>query len=269
VQVSATKAISNFTGRVLFLGGLFVFVIMAQGAIVSSLRGLNIAGGPALLISGAVILPAVLIVAAIARARGRAAARKLEAQREAAGLPQGACCVVLRPQQASQAEFPWELRGDVRAAYPKLAKRLGIEGYALVDFEIGADGAAKNLHCIDVWPAAVFYEAAAEALAAARFALRPGAAVRFGPSYRIPFVFRIRGAAKVADTGRSAITPLAHGTKRTAVTIGRGLWRTLKYAGVLLIVLLREIRAFLGWCAEALAGLLEKIAAHLRNLKRT
>lgn len=269
MQVSATKAISNFTGRVLFLGGLFLFVILAQGAIVSALRGLNIAGGPALLISGAVILPAVLIAAAIARASARAAARRLDAQREAAGLPDAACCVVLRPQQASQAEFPWELQGDVRAAYPKLAKRLGIEGYALVDFEIGADGAAKNLHCIDVWPAPMFYDAAAEALRAARFGLRPGAAARFGPSYRIPFVFRIRGAARVRDKGRSAITPLAHGTKRTAASMGRGLWAGVKFCGVLLMVFFREIGAFLGWLVEALAGLLEKIAAHLRNLKRT
>jgi TonB family protein len=269
VQVSATRAISNFTGRVLFLGGLFLFVIMAQGAIVSSLRGLNIAGGPALLISGAIILPAVLIAAAIARANGRAAACKLDAQREAAQLPEGACCVVLRPQQASQAEFPWELQGDVRAAYPKLARRLGIEGYALVDFEIGADGAAKNLHCIEVWPAPMFYEAAREALTAARFGLRPGAAAKFGPSYRIPFVFRIQGAAKVSDSGRSAMTPLAHGAKRAAGATGRGLWKTLTACAALLMVFFREIGVFLGWCAEALAGVLEKLAAHLRNLKRT
>ncbi len=267
VQVSASRAISNFTGQVLFLGALFVFVIVVQTAVVSALRGLNMAGGPALLISGAIILPGVLIATALARASARAAARKLEALREAARLPEGACCVVWRPQ-AGQAEFPWELQGDVRAAYPKLARRLGIEGYALVDFEIGADGAAKNLHCIDVWPSPMFYDAAAEALSAARFALRPGAAVRFGPSYRIPFVFRIQGAAKVSDKGRSAITPFAHNAKKTSFAIGGGLWSALKFCAVLLMVLAREIGAFVVWLAHAIAHLLEKIAAHLRNLKR-
>jgi TonB family protein len=268
VQVSATKAISNFTAQALFLGGLFVFVIVAQGAVVSSLRGLGIQGGLALLISGAVILPAVLIAAALARARARAVANKLAARARAANLPEGACCVVWRPDAGEAAEFPWELQGDVRAAYPKLARRLGVEGYAVVDFEVGADGAAKNLHCIEVWPSAMFYDSAAEALRAARFALRSGAAAKFGPSYRIPFVFRISGAAKVSDKGRSAITPLAHGAKRAAHTTGRGLWAGLKYSAALLMVLFREIGAFLIWLAHAVAHLLEKIAAHLRNLKR-
>jgi hypothetical protein len=101
-----------------------------------------------------------------------------------------------------------------------------------------------------------------------RFALRPGAAAKFGPSYRIPFVFRISGAAKVSDKGRSAITPLAHGAKRAAKGAGSGLWTALKTCAALLMVLLREIRAFVVWLAHALATLLEKIAAHLRNLKR-
>jgi TonB family protein len=267
MQVSATKAISTFTAQALFLVGLFVFVVALQSALVAALRGLGINGGPAMLASGAVILPAVLFAAAAARARARAAARRIEAARVAAKLPEGACCVVWRPQ-AGQAEFPWELQGDVRAAYPKLARRLGVEGYALVDFEIGSDGAAKNLHCIDVWPAEMFYDSAAEALRAARFALRAGAAARFGPSYRIPFVFRIKGAAKVSDRGRSAVSPLMHGLKIAAGKTGRGLWRGGVFAVAAAGAVLREIGVFLGWAAQALAGVLEKVAAHLRNLKR-
>jgi TonB family protein len=252
----------------LFLAGLFLFVIILQGALVASLRGLGINGGPALLISGAVILPAVLAVAALARWISARAAAKLEAAREAAALPNGACCVIWREPGGAAAEFPWELQGDVRAAYPKLARRLGIEGYAVVDFEVGADGAAKNLHLVDVWPAPMFYDAATEALRQARFALRPGAAPRFGPSYRIPFVFRIRGAAKVRDKGRSAMSPSVHAAKTGALAAGDATWRGAKGLGVVLMVLGRELKVFAGWAGRGLAHLLEKIAAHLRNLKR-
>jgi TonB family protein len=268
VQVSAARSVSAFTARALFLGGLFLFVIILQGALVASLRGLGINGGPALLISGAAILPAVLAVAAVARWLSARAAAKLDAQREAAALPNGACCVIWREQGGAGADFPWELQGDVQAAYPKLARRLGIEGFAVVDFEVGADGAAKNLHLVDVWPAAMFYGAATEALRQARFALRPGAAPRFGPSYRIPFVFRIRGAAKVRDKGHSAMSPAVHAAKRGAIAAGGATWRGAKGAGVLLMVLFRELKRFTSWAGHGLAHLLERIAAHLRNLKR-
>ncbi|MGE3867312.1 MAG: TonB family protein, partial [Hyphomonadaceae bacterium] len=157
-----------------------------------------------------------------AQALARRARARTEAARAAMGLPDGACCFVWR-RHAAEAEFPWELEGDVRAAYPPLARKLGVEGYALIDFEVGADGAAKNLHCIDVWPAQAFYAAAAEALTAARFRLRPGAGVRFGPSYRIPFVFRIRGAARVRDRGRSAFSPIGYALRRGAARLGRAI----------------------------------------------
>lgn len=268
MQVSAARTVSAFTARALFLAGLFLFVIILQGALVASLRGLGVNGGPALLISGAVILPAVLIVASIARWISARTSAKLEAARADAALPHGACCVIWREPGGAAAEFPWELQGDVQAAYPKLARRLGIEGYAVVDFEVGADGAAKNLHLVDVWPAPMFYDAATEALRQARFALRPGSAPRFGPSYRIPFVFRIRGAAKVRDKGRSALSPAVHAAKRGAFAAGRATWRGAKDFGALLMVLSRELRRFAAWAGHGLAYILEKIAAHLRNLKR-
>ncbi|MEJ0023249.1 MAG: energy transducer TonB [Alphaproteobacteria bacterium] len=105
------------------------------------------------------------------RASAKAQAEKLERERLAAGMPEAPCCVVWRGK-AGESDFPWELEGDVRAAYPPLAQKLGVEGFAVVDFEVGADGAAKNLHCADYWPSRLFYDSAAEALRAARFRLR-------------------------------------------------------------------------------------------------
>jgi TonB family protein len=263
VQVSATKTISALTARALFLVGLFLFVIVMQIAVVTALRGLDVNGGPALLISGAVILATMFVATTLTNRAARRAAARTQEQRIALGLPDGACCIVWRTQKG-EADFPWELEGDVRAAYPPLARRLGIEGYAVVDFEVGADGAAKNLHCREVWPAQVFYESAAEALRAARFRLRPGAAARFGPSYRIPFVFRIRGAAKVSDRGHSALGPVGYAAKKVAAAMARGTWRGLVFTGVLLMVLLREFLVFARWLLSAVG----KIAGHLRNLKR-
>jgi TonB family protein len=205
VQVSATKAVGAWTARALFFAGLFVLVVVMQTAVMSALRGLGVGGGLALMISGAVILATVFGVTNAARARARYTRARIEAQRRDLGLPDGACCFSWKPQTEA-ADFPWELESQIHAHYPRLARKLGVEGYALVDFEISADGLAKNLHCLDVWPAPIFYDAAAEALRAARFRLRPGAAARFGPSYRIPFVFRIRGAARVKDLGHSART---------------------------------------------------------------
>ncbi len=203
MQVSATKAVSAFTARALFFAGLFLFVIVMQTAVMSALRGLGVGGGLALLISGVVILATVFGATNLARARARTIRNRIEDQRRDLGLPHGACCLMWK-QANEQADFPWELESQIHAHYPRLARRLGVEGFALVDFEIGSDGLAKNLHCLDVWPAPIFYDAAAAALSDARFRLRPGAAARFGPSYRIPFVFRIRGAAKVRDLGHSA-----------------------------------------------------------------
>lgn len=267
MQVSATRTISALTARALFLGGLFLLVVVLQIALVTGLRGLGVNGGRSLLISGAAILALMLAASFLARALTRRAFAREERQRVALNLPDGACCVVWRPQ-GGEAAFPWELEGDVRAAYPPLARRLGVEGFALIDFEVGADGQAKNLHCVDVWPARVFYDAAAEALRAARFRVRPGTAPRFGPSYRIPFVFRIKGAARVRDSGRLATGPLFYAAKRGAVAALRGLGQAGLFVWAVLLVIGAEARAFSRWLTEMLASLFEKLAARLRNLKR-
>lgn len=114
--------------------------------------------------------------------------------------------------------MPWDLVAPLRAPYPQLPQRLGIEGYAIVDFEIGADGAPKHIACVDAWPTDLFFEAAATALRQARFAVKPGERARFGASYRMPFVFRISGAAKLQDRGRRALPhrPFVIGAVRAA-----------------------------------------------------
>jgi TonB family protein len=91
--------------------------------------------------------------------------------------------------------MPWTLSAPLRARYPALARRLGVEGVAVVDFEINAQGGAKTIQCVEAWPSDVFYAAAREALERARFEPREDQHVRFGASYRMPFVFRIAGAA--------------------------------------------------------------------------
>ncbi len=100
--------------------------------------------------------------------------------------------------------MPWTIIGPVRARYPKLARRLGVEGVVVAEFEVGANGAAKNINCVYAWPSDVFYAAAREALEHARFVPRDDIHMRFGASYRMPFVFRISGAAKLEDRGRRA-----------------------------------------------------------------
>lgn len=251
MQVAATKAISSFARTALTLAGLFLFVIVTQIAVVAALRGLNVSGGLSLLISGGVVLAIVFGATAWMRASAKTAAEKLERERVAAGMPDAPCCVVWRAKPG-ESDFPWELEGDVRAAYPPLAQRLGVEGFAIVDFEVGADGAAKNMHCADYWPSRLFYDSAVEALRAARFRLRPGAGARFGPSYRIPFVFRIRGAARVRDKGHTALGPLFYAAKQITIATGKALWRTARLLGALVMVFLREIHAFGRWAAAAL-----------------
>jgi TonB family protein len=140
--------------------------------------------------------------------RERAAAR-LEVLRMRQGLPGGPCCVVWKTSEANEHDdaMPWRLIGRMRARYPKLARRLGVEGDAVVEFEIGAGGVVKNAHCIYAWPSDVFFGAAREALLRARFEPKPDVHVRFGASYRMPFVFRIAGAARLAYGGRRAGPP--------------------------------------------------------------
>ncbi len=201
--VSATRTVSALTLRAVFYAGLFVVVALVHVAITSGLRGGGWAGGAALLVSGGVVLGIVLVLVNLADfiAERRAAARELARLRQ--GLPGGPCCIVW-PAGEDEAEMPWISASPLHARYPALARRLGVEGVAVVEFEINARGGAKNVQCVDAWPSDVFFAAAREALERARFEPREDVHVRFGDSYRMHFVFRIAGAARLNEAGQRA-----------------------------------------------------------------
>jgi TonB family protein len=207
--VSATRTVSAYTLRALFYAVLFVAVAIVHVAITTALRTIGWQGGISLFVSGAAVLVVVLAGVNLADFIREKRAAWRELQRMKQGLPVGPCCVVWRASEAaegSEADMPWDVVGHLRARYPKLARRLGVEGYAVVDFEINAQGQAKNVHCVDAWPSDVFFEAAREALAHAKFEPKPDVHPRFGASFRMPFVFRIAGAARLKDRGRKART---------------------------------------------------------------
>lgn len=208
--ISATRTVSALSLRVLFYGGLFIIVALVHVAVTSALRSAGWPAGLSLFASGAAVLAVVLVLVNVADLVAEQRASWREMQRVKLGLPSGPCCVVWKASDesaepsAAEEAMPWELAGPLHARYPKLARRLGVEGVAVVEFEVNSDGAAKGVHCIDAWPSDVFYEAAREALAHAKFQPKHDTHVRFGSSYRMPFVFRIAGAARVAERGRRA-----------------------------------------------------------------
>lgn len=203
--VWATRTVSILALRALFYIGLFLFVVVLQVAVTSGLRALGLSPSISLLVSGVVVLVTVLSANFWAsRAQLRFQTRH-ERARAAQGLPDGPCCVLWKTDQGGEAPMPWSLTAPIRAPYPRIAKRFGVEGLAIVDFEVGADGAPKHFSCVDVWPSDVFYKAAVQSLREARFEVKPGAAPRFGASYRMPFVFRIAGAARLKDRGKNAL----------------------------------------------------------------
>ncbi len=205
--VSATRTASAYMLRALFYGFLFATVAIVHVAITTALRSAGWQGGISLFVSGAAVLAVVLVLVNLADFVREKRAAWREVQRIKQGLPVGPCCVVWRTSEAEgEANMPWDVVGHLHARYPKLARRLGVEGYAVVDFEINAQGQAKNIHCIDAWPSDVFYDAAREALSHAKFTPKPDVHPRFGASFRMPFVFRIAGAARLKDRGRRART---------------------------------------------------------------
>jgi TonB family protein len=205
--VWTTRTFSALTLRALFYGALFLVVVVVHVALTTAMRAHGWNGGASLFASGAVVLVLVLLLTNFGdwlRAR-RAAAREMLRVRQ--GLPAGPCCVVWKKAEGeAESDMPWDLVGHLRARYPKLARRLGVEGVAVVDFEINAEGAAKNIHCVYAWPSDVFFDAAREAMAHAKFSPKPDTHPRFGASFRMPFVFRISGAARLKDSGRRART---------------------------------------------------------------
>jgi len=204
--IQTTRTISRLTLRALFYVALFIVVVFAHLSITGALRAEGVGGGLALFISGATVLGLVLISIAAADFSSTLLARWRDSRRVAQGLPDGACCVVWQnaePNLDDEASMPWEIAGPLRARYPGLARRLGIEGVAIAEFEVGSNGRAKNIHIVSAWPSDVFFHAARDALARARFTLKD-VHPRFGVSYKMPFVFRIAGASKRADRGRHA-----------------------------------------------------------------
>lgn len=223
--VRTTRTISTFTLRALFFGALFLVVVIVHMGLTGALREMGWGGGVSLLVSGAVVLGLVLALVNIADwvREQRDAAREIQRMRQ--GLPGGPCCVVWRTADAEAREdsMPWRLAAPMHARYPGLARRLGVEGVAVVEFEVNSDGQAKHIGCVYVWPADVFYDAAREALEHARFEPKPDVHVRFGTSYRMPFVFRIAGAARLKESGvraRSLWAPL-HAAHRAAQRLRR------------------------------------------------
>jgi len=217
--IRTTRTLSTWAMRALFYAALFGVVVVAHLAISSVLRAQGMGSGVSLLIAGVAVLLFVIVITNVAEwLRDRLRERR-EMQRVQQRLPSGPCCVVWRSEakqeksvrqlleddEAEDTDMPWDVVGPLRARYPKLARRLGVEGIAIAEFEVGADGRAKNINCVDAWPSDVFYDAAREALLHAKFQ-KKDVHVRFGASYKMPFVFRISGASKARDAGRRART---------------------------------------------------------------
>lgn len=205
--VRASHAASALISRLMFYAALFLVVVIVHLGLTSALKKQGWNGSVSLLVSGAVVLALVLAGLQVGEWIRTWRANQREKMRLRQKLPEGACCVLWNPKEHDLgSEMPWDLIGDMRARYPKLARRLGVEGYAIAEFEMSAGGVAKNVHVVDAWPSDVFFHAAREALLHARFEPKGDFHVRFGASYRMPFVFRISGAAKLRDTGRRART---------------------------------------------------------------
>ena len=142
--VRASHAASALISRLLFYAALFLVVVVVQMALTTALKGQGWNGGLSLFVSGAVVLALVLAGLQVGewirswRASGREKARVRQK------LTDGACCVLWKPQEHDLgSEMPgtsWALR----ARYPELARRLGVEGYAIAEFEVGADGAPRT-----------------------------------------------------------------------------------------------------------------------------
>jgi hypothetical protein len=201
MRVAATRLMVNYVRAAIFFAALFVGVAMGHGALTGALRNAGLNGGTALFVGGAIMLTLILSATSLAQLWQRWDRRRTLEKARALGLPEHPTCIVWRGGE--EGEMPWVLARPIDVHFPRIARKLGVEDYAVVDFEVSADGRAKNIHCVDAWPADIFFDAARDALAQAEFAVRDSARLpRFGPSYRMPFVFRIEGLARVTDRGR-------------------------------------------------------------------
>ncbi|MBI3439062.1 MAG: energy transducer TonB [Proteobacteria bacterium] len=216
--VRATRTVSTWILRALFYAALFLAVVTAHLGLTTALRQHGLNGSLSLLVSGALVLAAVLALIQVVVWLRRWLREQRERTRARLKLPVGPTCLIWKPNSelAQTSPMPWETIGPMRARYPSLPRRLGIEGYVIVEFEVGANGGAKNIHLVDAWPSDVFFKSAKEALQQARFQPSLDEHVRYGASYRMPFVFRLPGSSKLAEKGARAKTlrPIWHATQR-------------------------------------------------------
>lgn len=214
--IRTTRTLSTWALRALFYAVLFGVVVISHLGISGALRAQGWDSSTSLLVAGGAVLALVILLTNVAEWIRDRLRERSEMQRVQQRLPSGPCCVIWRaPEEKSvrqlideegeHSDMPWDVIGPLRARYPRLARRLGVEGIAIAEFEVGADGRAKNINCVDAWPSDVFYDAAREALEHARFQPKD-VHVRYGASYKMPFVFRISGASKARDSGRRAQT---------------------------------------------------------------
>lgn len=203
--VRATRTSPLWTLRALFYVALIAFISLSSLALTAIFVMRGWSDAFAVIATGVVALALFIVGHSGVEMLRRRWQIDLERERAARRLPIGPCCVVWREEEKSVRqlleeeesgvfEMPWAPIAPLRPRYPRLARRLGIEGVAVAEFEIGADGRAKMIACADVWPSDIFFEAAREALQRARFQPRGDVHVRYGVSYKLPFVFRIAGA---------------------------------------------------------------------------
>jgi|CXWL01.1.fsa_nt_gi TonB family protein len=206
--VTATRTLWALALRALFYGVLFLVVVFVHLAITGALRQQGLGGAFALTVSGAFVLGVVLLSLAAAEMLKEREAAAWEAARAKQGLPEGACCVVGEWSDDEEA-MQWAPVAPLAPTYPKVAQRFGIEGVAVVDFEVSAEGRAKAIQSVDAWPTEAFFKAARRALREAQFEPKPDVHARYGEVFRMSFVFRLhqkgripRAAASMAFRGR-------------------------------------------------------------------
>ena len=200
MRVSATQRAFDLTVGGVFLALVFVVVIVLQGAVTGALRNVGLPGGTAQLASGFIVFGTV--VGGFALATGYVALVRTGAENRRARmrLPEGPCCVLWDDASDVQtgggggAAPSFSLLKPLDVRYPALARRFGIEGVVVAEFEIGPDGRAQEVRCLDAWPSTIFFTAAKSALDRARFAAAPDISTDSPVRLRMPFVFRIRSA---------------------------------------------------------------------------
>jgi len=216
--VRATRTVSTWILRALFYAALFLVVVIVHQGLTAALREQGLNGSLSLLISGALVLIVVLALVQASTWLRQWLHERRELMRARLRLPVGPTSLIWQPNSelAQTSPMPWATIGPMRARYPGLPRRLEIEGYAIAEFEVSASGRAKNIHLVDAWPSDIFFKSAKEALQQARFEPSLDEHVRYGASYRMPFVFRLPGSSKLVEKGARAKTlrPIWHATQR-------------------------------------------------------